>query len=787
MKSVLLGGLKVWLVNDGGSPLSAPGGRAKFYKAGTSTPETVYSDIDLTDGSAFGPEVRTDKLGYLPAIWLKTDRLYKVVVEQRIQEDPETWEVLWEVDNVGYIDPHEIENSGEEPVTVDNISSLKDLDHTEHHYAIVLGYYSPGDFGSPAFFRFDEDSMDTADDGAYVRPNDVSSSTAGRWLQMFEGDVLDVRKFGAIPNMSEDSDISGKVINAVNYSQDNSTRTRPLTVGFVATGVYAFSGNFDFSQYNFIDLTDNSEIQVPWYFGNGVVLKNLVNNNRFTLSGSTVCEATGEMLSGTVAMSVQGGGYIKVDPAWWGGRVCTLEDCIVECHSVTDNTKSFTRCKIDSNRMLDGTITLNNCGFKQEWFVADYDYSRLTLSNTKYSVHDCFSANDYIAIKNALGDAIYGDLGEQYVDAEIMPGCELANCRGILTVKNGTGTVDISNASVSIKGLTSSISLNCVNSWLTVDAHQEIVGSTVVESAQAVNNLVILRGSIEGYGLNVAGTTLLDSVRIDAPVTCSSPVVRLCDISSVVNVNTVSNALGGTFSCNKFVGSGKIAVLANGNTGAIALNMSLTGNYSDHDFFDDSSFNGVMHITTGKIQYDGNYGGCPGNEARISQNIPYSSVLGTDISANDPRILPTQDDNTCILVNDNRHNVGDSSSVAKKQFWWSLKLNFSISADDNNIWICHYLKFYRKIEIRFENLFEIYSMNSGMSHVSVPVVLSGNRYFGPDNQSTGVVKQFAYQLASGTEYGDSNVSERASRLSMILADSTSNSFAGVQHCDIHVG
>ena len=47
MNSVLLGGLKVFLINDGGFPLSAPGGRAKFFKAGTSTPETVYSDIDL--------------------------------------------------------------------------------------------------------------------------------------------------------------------------------------------------------------------------------------------------------------------------------------------------------------------------------------------------------------------------------------------------------------------------------------------------------------------------------------------------------------------------------------------------------------------------------------------------------------------------------------------------------------------------------------------------------------------------------------------------------------------
>ena len=88
MKSVLLGGLKVFLVNDGGKPLSAPGGRARFFVAGTSTPEPVYSDIDLTEETALGPVVHTDELGYLPAIWLKTDRLYKVRVEQKLQERP---------------------------------------------------------------------------------------------------------------------------------------------------------------------------------------------------------------------------------------------------------------------------------------------------------------------------------------------------------------------------------------------------------------------------------------------------------------------------------------------------------------------------------------------------------------------------------------------------------------------------------------------------------------------------------------------------------------------------
>ena len=139
MNSVLLGGLKVFLINDGGFPLSAPGGRAKFFKAGTSTPETVYSDIDLTEGTALGPVVYTDSLGALPAIWLKTDRLYKVVVEQKVSDDPEVWSVLWEVDNVGTYVQESSEVTVDPYAVVSSISALKAVNHGEHSTVQVLG------------------------------------------------------------------------------------------------------------------------------------------------------------------------------------------------------------------------------------------------------------------------------------------------------------------------------------------------------------------------------------------------------------------------------------------------------------------------------------------------------------------------------------------------------------------------------------------------------------------------------------------------------------------------
>lgn len=453
MKSVLLGGLKVWLVNDGGRPLSAPGGRAKFYNAGTSTPATVYSDIDLTEDDALGPVVATDKLGYLPAIWLKTDKLYKVVVEQRIGVDPEQWEVLWEVDNVGYVDASEWGGGDDRFLFVDSISDLKQVDHSEYGHVFVTGYYAPGDWGEPSLFVWDGESRKTADDGAYVLPNDVLSTEAGRWVQMFEGDILDVRKFGALPDMAQNSDIHGQVLHAIAYSQDNSTRRRPITVGFLAPGRYDFAGDFDFSIYEFTDLTDNSTHQLDWFIGNGVTFHNtLTSSATFKLAKTTDCRTTEELVLGTYSnLSVEGGGSIVVDPAWWGARSASITDCYVKCHSVTTNDKTFVRCVIDSDRFIDGlNVELVQMDFKERWFKSGFTWSHLTLTDVTYGVRDCVSANSYVDIKNSHGDPVYDDMdGLEVKNKTLLADAIISNAifdavtlsAGVVTMSHVKGTV----------------------------------------------------------------------------------------------------------------------------------------------------------------------------------------------------------------------------------------------------------------------------------------------------------------------------------------------------------
>lgn len=611
MKSVLLGGLRVWLVNDGGKPLSAPGGRAKFFKAGTSTPETVYSDINLTQATALGPVVHTDELGYLPPIWLKTDRLYKVRIEQKIPGTPEQWALLWEVDNVGYVDPHESEEPGEPTISVNSISELKTVDHSAHTVAMVLGYYSAGDWGEPSIFVFDPECTKAPDDGAYVLPSDQQQSVAGRWVQVFSGDILDVRKFGALPDMTDNSDVSAKVVNAVHYSQDNSTRTRPVTVGFVAPGRYDFIGDFNFAQYSFTDLTDQSVYQVPWFIGNGVYFN---GNGQFILSKCTECRAGGKLYSGTSSLAVEGGGYIEVDPAWWGDDNCSVADCYVKCGSVTTNTKVFVRCKISSERKLGGTCSFQSCKITEDMFTSS-SMTPVVDSSCVFDLDDFHTVAMWLRIKDQLPSTDY-DMKMRMLDSSctisknnvylknaVLDGFSYASSYGI-TVDGCTGSFSLSvsgTASVLIKDSTVSVAINSVGST-SLAIYNSTVQNTYSVST-SVETLYVKSSRFSGTGLSTSGNlTAYDSVlqtsslgcggmldiercRVDTPIAHANRVI----VNSVLKDNLFTRTYGVSATVSDSVFTGIIC--GNHSTAIPAISVDRT-NFNSSDSSHTYSYEG---------------------------------------------------------------------------------------------------------------------------------------------------------------------------------------------------
>lgn len=268
MISYLLSGWRVFVPDANGQPIYR--GRVYFYDASTSEPSTVYADKDQV--TALGTYVDVDNHGYLPAVWLSASHLYKVVVKQKIQVDPETWNTLWEINDVGnpFLTSGNVD--GESAIAVNTISDLRALDPLDAElpeYVYVMGWSTPGDTGSPMLFKWTPNA--SGNDGHWINPNVTGY---GAWEQLFDGDI-DPRKFGAIPNSADSCDVS--IANCMLYASEPHTYDPsdtlyhvPKTVRFSKGdgGIYKLNAAFDFTTYKMLSQYD--EVPVPVIIGEDV-------------------------------------------------------------------------------------------------------------------------------------------------------------------------------------------------------------------------------------------------------------------------------------------------------------------------------------------------------------------------------------------------------------------------------------------------------------------------------------------------------------------------------------
>lgn len=268
MISYLLSGWRVFVPDANGQPLYR--GRVYFYDASTSEPSAVYQEKEKV--TSLGTYVDVDNSGFLPAIWLDSSHLYKCVVKQLIQQDPETWQTLWEIDDVGNPFITADTDDGSSTIMVNDISLLRAIDVTSDErpdYVSVAGWFNPGDTGSPMVFRWREGEVHN-EDGHWVKPG--SSASLGTWEQILD-DEIDPRKFGAIPDTW--NAVDSALVNCMRYAcephvQDISDPTvyKPRTVKFVRSGNYKLNGVFDFANYSMIPAFGSTP--VPVVIGDGV-------------------------------------------------------------------------------------------------------------------------------------------------------------------------------------------------------------------------------------------------------------------------------------------------------------------------------------------------------------------------------------------------------------------------------------------------------------------------------------------------------------------------------------
>jgi len=268
MISYLLSGWRVFVPDANGQPLYR--GRVYFYDASTSEPSAVYQEKEKV--TSLGTYVDVDNHGFLPPIWLDSSHLYKCVVKRLIQNDPETWETMWEIDDVGNPFITSDTDDGSSTIMVNDITLLRAIDVTSDErpdYVSVAGWFNPGDTGSPMVFRWREGEVHD-EDGHWVKPN--SSASLGTWEQILD-DEIDPRKFGAIPDTG--NAVDSALVNCMRYACEphvhdisDPTVYKPRTVKFVRSGNYKLNGNFDFADYSMIPAFGSTP--VPVVIGDGV-------------------------------------------------------------------------------------------------------------------------------------------------------------------------------------------------------------------------------------------------------------------------------------------------------------------------------------------------------------------------------------------------------------------------------------------------------------------------------------------------------------------------------------
>jgi hypothetical protein len=198
---------------------------------------------------------------------------------------------------------------------------------------------------------------------------------------------------------------------------------------------------------------------------------------------------------------------------------------------------TFDNCHVEGYKKLSGQVEMSNMLVKTEWFTDDYNWSNLSLSNCQILLSNCKDANTYILLKNKQNDPNYGDLGEQNINATVLPGGTIENCYGTITV-SGSGIVELHNASLNVGGLTSSNTINAVDSWLTFSA------DTTIDSIQ------LRRGSLQGnnVSLRIINDSLIDNANIYTAINCTGATMTIKNsiiegVVTATNINLINNQI----------------------------------------------------------------------------------------------------------------------------------------------------------------------------------------------------------------------------------------------------
>lgn len=751
-------------------------GRARFYNSDGS-PAVVYAwDNAQQRFVENGSIVFTNSSGQLePQVFLGNHD-YLIVFDKYVgnarmteDDDSESWEEQGSaIDKYNTIG---IELSGGAIRAVSTIADLRQTPGLDTYEVIeLMGYYDSGD--KPIiYYKWNPFISGDDNGGSIIKVDDVA---AGRWELVSCPEYLDVRHFGAFPmqGIEENADQRYDLTNAYTYAH-----SQGCGVYFWADATNAY---YDISGANLIKVDSHPLARL--FCVENISGTSISDIKEVHLVGQEYGElATGEItLQGEVVRTSWGEetDWVVFDPSvkliMDAGISTTNKDwegIEVEILSYTSGCV-FTDCLITSNGKIDQPVTIADCEIKQEWFADDYNWGNLTSYQNDVRFKNFKDANVYVIVKNKQNEADYGDLeGKTISNIVLLADCSLENAvfstvalQGSSNLKNVSGEIVLQGASVS-------------HEW--VDCRLEVTAF-----AGSISSFSLLRGLFKSsLTITISGDASFDGVKIESLVSVRGKLsmqdckvsedmqaynlqMSTCDVSAKVSIIWYNGNLVGDVQCNRFLTDGYLGVEAGLYTsGAIALAIGITGNYSNHDFWDDSAFDGVSHTCTGKIVYEGNYGGCPGNKASYRSSMDFGLMqpgVGWGAITNSAY---NQDDNSIWMIFDNRK----ANTVPELQFWWSIKIDRTHNFDTLNLWRCKHLNYSRTIRAKGLFTAQFAATNGEIVSFSFNSYV-WQRYIGPAPRNEMVQQETrTFQQVASSYYGPNNSDTYPSRLNRLIS------------------
>lgn len=809
-----------------GAPLV---GRARFYNLDDS-PAVVYGlDNAHQQYVELGHIVYTNSSGQLvPQVFL-ADHDYLVVFDKYIgggtmseDDDPDSWpEQGSAVDKYNTVG---ISLDGASLRTAETISSLRSLIPTDYptdtkEVVTLLGYSTKGD--KPEInYIWDAYSTDNDNGGSIIK---VDGIAVGRWVLVDCPRYLDVRHFGAFPKGSSDQDDiqCGRIQLAGAYAHSNN-----CGLYFYGDSLNAY---YDISGLTLYDIDADDDAMVFAMSGREATLHKVINIHCATNQYTTVSNQGRINLYGrTLRTSFAPHYNVLFGTEFDGSSERIVIDSDVETSNldiwnvaveVTYPTTShwiFHNTPIESIHCIGNNVTFTGwTRLARDMFLDDVgmDFSTITISGNDIVIDiDDFRHDTAAWCKLVIqqdwrdfdikGYTLNSDCNLNFSSGKLILHNAKLNafaCSIALELKDCEGTLAYSGAAnLSLDGCSDGIVLTSANmdtniysrysrleigSGLTVNL-VDMLGGRLYSSSytlaartgfKAVDTIIyctvhgisgiqcdncVIASNVEGKAVAIRSCTFMD-----ANVTVNSPY----DSSS--NTNVINASIIG----NKFIGTSLFkmnTVYASPSVTTYTVSIEMSGNYSDHDFVDDSAFNGVTHnVNVAYCVYKGNYGGCPTESGYGLTSITYTKETLSNSSPGECGAIPSaQADNSVAFYTDQRPST--VAGWAMNVYWWCLKVNRALTLASFNMFGFTYLNVKTSVRVRPKCVCTFKpSAPNNQSYGDNPIVIPMLVKTGSMNKSG----HLAYQEDFAMDYGmatDINIGQRERYMLTVVTGST---------------